>query len=91
MKNGIDYLFYGWNNRACGFVGYGIVGGTVIVENLRLIMIELIVADVPMQVRISLFTNFTDKGNYKLSEFQASTVNAMLDQVFSWSHALKVL
>lgn len=91
LKNAIDYLFYEWNNKACGFVGYGIAGGTAAVENLRQMMGELMVADVRTQVRISLFTDFTDKGEFKPADFQAGTVNAMLDQVLSWSNALSVV
>lgn len=91
LKNAIDYLFYEWNNKACGFVGYGIAGGTVAVENLRTIMGELMVADVRTQVRISLFTDFTAQGEFKPADFQVGTLNTMFEQVISWSSALSAL
>ncbi|MFD1414987.1 NADPH-dependent FMN reductase [Oceanobacillus jeddahense] len=91
LKNAIDYLFNEWNNKACGFVGYGMAGGTSAVENLRQIMGELMVADVRAQVRVSIFTDFEQDGTFKPAAFQEGSVNAMLDQVISWSSALRVL
>ena len=41
LKNGIDYLYKEWNNKAAGFVGYGSAGGVRAVEQLRLVMAEL--------------------------------------------------
>jgi NAD(P)H-dependent FMN reductase len=35
LKNAIDFLYREWNNKAAGFVGYGGLGGTRAVENLR--------------------------------------------------------
>src|SRR5690606_17611436 len=50
LKNAIDFLYQEWNNKAAGFVSYGSAGGTRAVENLRLIMAELQIADVRSQV-----------------------------------------
>ncbi|MEK4841792.1 hypothetical protein [Staphylococcus sp. FSL W8-0271] len=60
-------------------------------ENLRQIMGELMVADVRAQVRVSIFTDFEQDGTFKPAAFQEGSVNAMLDQVISWSSALRVL
>src|SRR3989454_10787170 len=46
LKNAIDFLFREWNNKAAGFVGYGGAGGVRAVENLRLVMGEIKIADV---------------------------------------------
>lgn len=45
-------------NKAAAFVGYGSAGGTRAVEQLRLVMGELQVADVRAQVALSLHTDF---------------------------------
>src|SRR5207253_5839532 len=58
LKNAIDFLFREWNNKAAGFVGYGSAGGARAVESLRLVMGEVMVADVRAQVMLSLFTDF---------------------------------
>ncbi len=46
LKNAIDFLYHEWVNKAAGFVGYGGAAGVRAVENLRLIMGEMQVADV---------------------------------------------
>ena len=58
LKNAIDYLYREWNNKAAGFVSYGGAGGARAVEHLRLVMGELMIADVRAQVMLSLFTDF---------------------------------
>jgi NAD(P)H-dependent FMN reductase len=91
LKNAIDYLYREWNNKAAGFVGYGSAGGTRAVENLRLIMGELQVADVRAQVALSLFTDFENFTTFKPSPHHEKSVNGMLDQVLAWGGALKGL
>jgi NAD(P)H-dependent FMN reductase len=66
LKNGIDYLYKEWNNKAAGFVGYGSAGGVRAVEQLRLVMAELQVADVRAQVAVSIITEFEDFRIFKL-------------------------
>ncbi|MCC6751523.1 MAG: NAD(P)H-dependent oxidoreductase [Deltaproteobacteria bacterium] len=91
LKNAIDYLYREWNNKAAGFVGYGSVGGTRAVEQLRLVMGELQVADVRAQVALSLFTDFEDFTTLKPGPHHEAAVNAMLDQLIAWSGALRPL
>lgn len=91
LKNAIDYLYREWNNKAAGFVGYGSAGGTRAVENLRLVMGELQVADVRAQVALSLFTDFENFTTFKPAPTHEKSVNTMLDQVIAWGGALKAL
>ena len=91
LKNAIDFLYQEWNNKAAGFVGYGSAGGTRAVENLRLIMGELQVADVRAQVALSLFSDFENYTVFKPDQRHEKSVGAMLDQVVAWSRALKTL
>jgi NAD(P)H-dependent FMN reductase len=91
LKNAIDYLFKEWNNKAAGIVSYGGAGGTRAAENLRLIMGELLVADVRAQVMLSLITDFENYSVFKPAPHQEATVNTMLDQVIAWSGAMKTL
>lgn len=91
LKNAIDYLYREWNNKAAGFVGYGSAGGTRAVENLRLIMAELQIADVRSQVALSLFTDFENFSTFKPSSHHDKSVNDMLDQLLAWGGALKTL
>ena len=91
LKNAIDYLYKEWNNKAAGFVGYGGAGGTRAVEHLRLVMGELMVADVRAQVSLSLHTDFEDFSVFKPAPHHGKAVHIMLDQVIAWGGALKSL
>lgn len=91
LKNALDYLYYEWNNKAAGFVGYGSAGGVRAVEQLRLVMGELMVADVRAQVALSLFTDFENFSVFKPAASKEKSVNDMLAQVVSWGGALKAL
>jgi NAD(P)H-dependent FMN reductase len=91
LKNAIDFLFKEWNNKAAGFVGYGSAGGVRAVESLRLVMGEIMVADVRAQVQLSLFTDFENFSTFKPAARQEQSVNDMLGQVIAWGGALKTL
>jgi NAD(P)H-dependent FMN reductase len=91
LKNAIDFLFAEWNNKAAAFVGYGGAGGTRAVEQLRLVMGELQVADVRAQVALSMFTDFENFSVFKPAPHQETAVNTMLDQVIAWGGALQTL
>ncbi|MFJ5730049.1 NADPH-dependent FMN reductase [Streptomyces paradoxus] len=101
LKNAIDHLYAEWNDKAAGFVSYGVHGGTRAVEHLRLALAEVKVADVRSQVVLSVFTDFdytgcdmtdpTAAGEFKPGEQQEQAVNTMLDEVIAWSAALKPL
>lgn len=90
LKNAIDFLYREWNNKAAGFIGYGSAGGTRAVENLRLVMGELQVADVRSQVALSIYTDF-ENTVFKPRPEHEKTVNEMLDQLIAWGGAFKTL
>jgi len=91
LKNAIDFLFKEWNNKAAGFVGYGSVGGARAIESLRLVMGEIMIADVRAQVGLSLFTDFENFTTFKPAPHHEKAVHALLDQVIAWGGALKSL
>lgn len=91
LKNALDFLYKEWNNKSAGFVSYGSAGGARSVEQLRLVMAELQIADVRAQVMLSLFTDFENFKVFKPADFHEKEVNTMLDQVITWGNALKTL
>ncbi len=91
LKNAIDFLYAEWNNKAAGFVSYGGVGGVRAVEQLRLVMSELEVADVRNQVILSLLTDFENFTTFKPQPRHVGEVQVLLDQVIAWSSALQPL
>lgn len=88
LKNAIDYLYAEWNNKSAGFVSYGSAGGVRAVEQLRLVMGELQVADVRQQVQFSLFHDFEDFSTFVPGPQHEATASTMFDQVVAWAQAL---
>jgi NAD(P)H-dependent FMN reductase len=91
LKNAIDYLYREWHNKAAGFVSYGGAGGARAVEQLRLVMGELMVADVRAQVLLSLFTDFEHFSQFTPDPRKEREVHTMLDQLIAWGRALKTV
>jgi NAD(P)H-dependent FMN reductase len=91
LKNAIDFLYAEWNNKAAGFVSYGSAMGVRAVEHLRLIMGELMIADVRAQVMLSLFTDFENFSSFKPAGMKEKDVTVMLNQVIEWSEAMKTV
>jgi NAD(P)H-dependent FMN reductase len=91
LKNAIDYLYAEWNNKAAGFVSYGVVGGARAAEHLRLIVAELQMASVRQQVALSMLTEFENFSVFKPGDFNRAALDTLLDQVVAWSTALAPL
>jgi NAD(P)H-dependent FMN reductase len=91
LKNAIDYLFREWNDKAAGFVGYGGLGGARAVEQLRLVMGEIKVADVRAQVALSMFTDFENFTTFTPHPRQDAAVDAMLNDLVPWARALQAM
>ncbi|GAA0898105.1 NADPH-dependent FMN reductase [Virgisporangium aurantiacum] len=91
LKNAIDYLYAEWNNKAAGFVSYGVVGDARAVEHLRLIAAELQLATVRSQVALSFYTDFENFTTITPGRHQFDALTATLDQVIAWSDALSTL
>lgn len=89
LKNAIDFIYGEWNNKAAGFVSYGSGGGIRAVEQLRQIMSEIQIADVRAQVFMSLFSDFENFSVFKPDPRHEASLETVLDQVVSWSKALK--
>ncbi|MFC4560102.1 NADPH-dependent FMN reductase [Virgibacillus kekensis] len=91
LKNALDSAREAWNNKAAGIVSYGSTGGARAAEHLRGILGELMVADVRTHPTLSLFTDFENMAQFKPLEIHLENVNMMLDQVNTWSKALKTI
>ena len=91
LKNAIDFLYREWNDKAAGFVGYGGAGGVRAVEQLRLVMGEVKVADVRAQVALSLFTDFENFSVFKPEPRQEAALDALLGDLIPWAEALRAM
>lgn len=90
LKNALDCARDAWNNKAAGIVSYGSVGGARAAEHLRGILGELAIADVRAHPTLSLYSDFAD-GVLKPQPFVKDNVVAMLNEVLTWSKALKTI
>jgi NAD(P)H-dependent FMN reductase len=91
LKNALDRVYQEWNNKAAAFVSYGWHGGVRAVEQLRLVMGAVQVADVTAQVALNLATDFAGATDFKPGDYQEAALTTMLDQVTAWSTALAPL
>jgi NAD(P)H-dependent FMN reductase len=80
LKNAIDFLFQEWNDKAAGFVGYGVEGGVRAVEQLRQILGELKVADVRTSVSLRLSADFDDALGLRPRPAREAAPVTMLDE-----------
>lgn len=91
LKNAIDFLYSEWNNKAAGFVSYGVADGARAVEHLRSVMGELQVADVRAQVLLSIHDDFENYSIFKPGKDREADLAKMLDQLAAWGEAMKAL
>jgi len=91
LKNAIDFLYKEWNNKAAGFISYGGAGGVRAVEQLRLVMAEVQIADVRAQVGLSLIHDFERFATFKPAPAHEAAVQSMFDQLVAWGTALRAL
>ncbi|MGX5694223.1 NADPH-dependent FMN reductase [Dermacoccus abyssi] len=91
LKNAFDYLYTEWNNKAIGFVSYGMHGGVRATEQLRLVAGELQMADVRAQVALSMVADFSDFSTFQPGDHHEADLHVLLNQVISWSEALAPL
>jgi len=91
LKNALDLAREAWNNKAAGIVSYGGTGGARAAEHLRGICGELKIADVRTHPMLSLYTDFENGSEFKPQPLHQANVNTMLDEVVSWSGALKTI
>lgn len=91
LKNAIDSARDPWADKAAGIVSYGSAYGARAAEQLRAVLGEVRIADVRNQVLLSLFTDFENYATFKPHAMHTQTLSDMLDQVVTWSKALKTI
>ena len=91
FKNALDFLKPEFKNKAVAFVGYGGLGAARSIENLRVIVAELGLASTQRNVNLSLMTDFEKMSIFKPASFHDSEIKELLEQLISWSTALKTI
>ncbi|MEY9872032.1 NAD(P)H-dependent FMN reductase/ketosteroid isomerase-like protein [Streptacidiphilus sp. MAP12-33] len=92
LKNALDHLYVEWNDKAAGFVSYGVNGGVRAVEQLKLAASALGLAAVAAPVILPFAVEFGDGGTvFRPSEAAVASLDRMLDKVLAWTTALSTL
>lgn len=92
LKNALDYAYPEWNKKAAALVGYGSVGGSRAVEQLRLVAAELQLATIRTGVYIQgadFMAVWKEGKDLKEITYLQQGVKDMLDQLSWWAAALK--
>jgi NAD(P)H-dependent FMN reductase len=87
VKNAFDYLYAEWQDKPVGFVSYRSAGGARAVEQLRLVAIELRLA----QVTLPIVTDFPGYPDFTPAPGRDDELNRVFDQVEAWAAALTPL
>jgi NAD(P)H-dependent FMN reductase len=90
--NAIDYLFWEWQYKPVGFVGYGgISGAQRSTQSARLQISTLKMMPIPEGVVLpNVFTQLKD-GKFTANEFNEQGATATLNELHKWSEALAPL
>ena len=90
LKNALDHLYYEWNDKPVGFVGYGgMAGGIRAVQQLRQVVVELGLVQTHAQVIIpKVFAAFDDAGQ-PVDGFHPKMAATLLDEVAEWATLLQ--
>jgi NAD(P)H-dependent FMN reductase len=92
LKNALDYVYAEWVRKPAAFVGYGPVGATRAVEQLRLMTVELQMAPTRFGVHIQMEPYMAvAKGEKSLADFDhlAQSARTTLDDLAWWARTLK--
>ena len=90
--NAIDYLFWEWQYKPVGFVGYGgISGGQRSTAPARIITSSLKMMPVPEMVVLPNVFNQLNDGAFVPNEYNEQGATAMLNEMAKWERALAPL
>ena len=89
LKDHLDYLGTEWQHKAASIVSYGSTLGIAASIALRSTLANLKVATVEPQGAFSLFNDFENMTTFKPLVVHNKRFSEMIDDVVSWSTALK--
>lgn len=94
LKNAMDYVFPEFNKKPMTFVGYGNVGGSRAVEQLRLVSVEFEIAPLRHAVHIlggvMMAAMTAEEFTPALFESLDDRLVMMINELVWWSNALKL-
>ncbi len=90
LKNALDYIYAGWNNKPVAFVSYGgAMAGSRATEQLRQVVIELQMAPIRAHVPIQFISKAFGPDGNPLDPRYAKLAGKMFNQLAWWANVLK--
>jgi len=90
LLNAISFIYREWNDKAAAIVSYGALSsGIRAADKLRSSLGELQIADIRQQLAFSFFHDFENWTTFKPGEQHVASLQALTEQLESWSAALK--
>jgi NAD(P)H-dependent FMN reductase len=91
LRNAIDYLCTEWAHKAVAYVGYGVFGAVLAVQELRAQAGRLHMADIGPQLALSLREDFVDHSKFTPREQHLVELHQLVDGLLAWNTALAPL
>lgn len=92
LVNALNYVYKEWNYKPASFVSYGgISGGLRAVQVEKLILTTLKVVPLVEAVVVPMVQQFIADGGFRASDLHQQAATVMLNELFRWAEALKVL
>ena len=92
LLNAWNYLFNEWNYKPAAFVSYGgQSGGLRSVQAGKLTLVAMKMVPIVEAVAIPFVSQHLDAGRFTPNEGHIKSAEALLDELFKWSAALKGL
>lgn len=88
FKNALEYLTLEVQDKACGYVSYGGLGGLSAIQSLRLANAEQHLASVRTMLTFSILTDFDEAGYFTPAIYHHKNAHKMIDEVIKWSKGL---
>ncbi|MDG5813546.1 NAD(P)H-dependent oxidoreductase [Chitinispirillales bacterium ANBcel5] len=93
LKNALDYVYHQWNHKAVGFVSYGGVSGARVIEQLRLVSVELQMVPIRNSIHIPppLFYDLKGREEVGTEDFSPldNTAHRFINQLQWWTEATR--
>lgn len=90
LKNALDYLAHEWDHKPVSFVGYGGLGGTRAVDQLRQVTSELGMAPIWTAIHVrSPAKSIDEDGNLLDETFVHANLEGFVGELSWWAKALK--
>jgi NAD(P)H-dependent FMN reductase len=92
LVNALDTVFHEWSYKPVGFVSYGgVSGGMRAVQTTKLMITSFKMVPMLEAVNVPFVQQLIENGVFKSNETHDKAAPVMLDELYRWSEALKVL